>query len=226
MPSYKKHLLFSLVLALPFFPDVFYLSLAVVGASIVDLDHRVKEKNLMIMALSGVLLAGTLYLLKLPFLLGIILISMALIFYVSKHRGFLHSIFGITLITAFLTILVMGVYLLLQDFSVGLKISLAVISIFLGILVLNKKLLPLYGILVLIGIILTPSSIFNPFHVFGALFLGGLSHLILDLFTPSGVGLLNPLSARRFKKVGGIVLMVIWGLSLVLVFYKYINGYF
>jgi len=226
MPSYKEHLLFSLILALPFFPDVFYLSLAVLGASMVDLDHRVKEKNLMIMAFSGAILAGAFYVLKLPFLLGIILIALALVFYVSKHRGFMHSIFGAVFITTVITIFVMGSYLLFQDFQVNLKVSLVFISIFLGFIILNKKLVPLFSILVLIGVILTPNSVPDPIYVLGAVFLGCLSHLILDLFTPSGVELLNPFPPRRFKKFGGIVLMVFWGLSVVLVFYKYIVGYF
>ncbi|MBM4242128.1 MAG: metal-dependent hydrolase, partial [Euryarchaeota archaeon] len=35
MSSYKKHGLFSLIMVLPFFPDVFYLSLAFIAAAII-----------------------------------------------------------------------------------------------------------------------------------------------------------------------------------------------
>ena len=226
MPSYKKHILFSLIMALPFFPDVFYLSLAVVGASIVDLDHHVKKKNLIIMALSGVLLAGILYLFKLPFLLGIILVALASIFYVSKHRGFMHSIFGIVVATAFLTVFVTGSYLSIQNFSSEPKVSLIVVSLILGFIVLNKKLIPLFTILVLSGIILTPNTGLDPYFVFGAIFVGCLSHLILDLFTPSGVEVFNPISSHRYKKTLGIFLMALWGVGTVLILYKYVNGYF
>lgn len=38
--------------------------------------------------------------------------------------------------------------------------------------------------------------IVNPYYIFGALFVGCLSHVVLDLFTPSGVELLNPLSSK------------------------------
>lgn len=210
MPSYKKHVLFSLIMALPFFPDVFYLSLAVIGASIIDFDHPVKKNNLMIMILFGILLCLILYLLNLPIILGVILIALALIFYISKHRGFMHSIFGIIIITIFLTIFIVGSYLLFIDFSQNLKIFLIVISLLLGFMVLNRNLLIPYSFLLLIGIILTNSLVLNPYYIFGALFWGCLSHIILDLFTPSGVSLFYPLSSKRCKKAPGILLMIIW----------------
>lgn len=222
MPSYKKHVLFSLIMALPFFPDVFYLSLAVIGASIIDFDHPVKKNNLMIMILFGILLCLILYLLNLPIILGVILIALALIFYISKHRGFMHSIFGIIIITIFLTIFIVGSYLLFIDFSQNLKIFLIVISLLLGFMVLNRNLLIPYSFLLLIGIILKNSLVLNPYYIFGALFLGGISHIILDLFTPSGVSILNPLSLKRYKKALGIILMIFWTLVAVLMtFYPF-----
>lgn len=213
-------------MAFPFFPDVFYLSLAVLGASMADLDHHVKKKNLTIMALSGVLLAVTLYFLKLPFLLGVILVALASIFYVSKHRGFMHSIFGAVVITASLTAFILGSYFLIQNFFSEPKVSLIAVSLILGFIVLNKKLIPIFTILVLFGIILTPNMALNPYLVFGAFFIGCLSHIILDLFTPSGVELFNPLSPHRYKKACGIFLMVLWSFGVFLILYRYINGYF
>ena len=97
MPSYKKHVLFSILMTLPFFPDVFYLSIAILGASMLDMDHDVNRKNLTIMALIGMVIVLTLYILKLPFLIGLILIILALIFYVSKHRGFMRAYYAIYL---------------------------------------------------------------------------------------------------------------------------------
>jgi len=55
MASYKKHIIFSLFIAIPFFHDVFYLSLAVIGASIIDLNHPVRERNLSLMAFFALL---------------------------------------------------------------------------------------------------------------------------------------------------------------------------
>lgn len=210
MPSYKKHALFSIVMALPFFPNVFYLALALVGASIIDMDHRVKKKNLLFMAFFGLILTLILYILKLPFLIGVILVALALLFYISKHRGFMHSIIGISLVTCFLGMFVLGSNILLQDFKIDLKLSLVLISLVMGFLILNKRLLPLYSLLVTVGIILTPSMIVNPYYIFGALFVGCLSHVVLDLFTPSGVELLNPLSSKRCRKSCGLIFFGAW----------------
>ncbi|MGZ7209986.1 MAG: metal-dependent hydrolase, partial [Methanobacterium sp.] len=99
MPSYKTHALFSIIIALPFIHDVFYLGVAVIGASIIDMDHHVKKNNLIIMAIFGIISSFILYILKLPFLFGISLIIMAFIFYISNHRGFTHSIFGVPLLS-------------------------------------------------------------------------------------------------------------------------------
>ncbi len=226
MPSYKKHILFSLFIALPFFPDVFYLSLAVIGASVIDLDHHVRKRNLRLMALSGLLLAGVLYILNLPYILGVILFTLALIFYISKHRGFMHSFFGITIITAFLTIFVIGSYLLLQGFSLDLKVSLIIISLALGLIILNKKLILLFILAASLGVILTNNMSFNPYYVFIALFLGCISHIMLDLFTPSGLKLFNPISNRRYNKTFGIFLMILWGLTVGLFLYGRIGVIF
>ena len=117
MPSYKKHILFALIMVLPFFPDVFYLSLAVIGTSIIDFDHLLKIKSLFIMGLMGILLTFLLYLLKLPLILGLLLIFLALIFLVCKDRGFMHSVFGVTLTSVILTLFIIGSYFLIFNFT-------------------------------------------------------------------------------------------------------------
>ena len=74
MPSYKNHLVFSLLIPIlvtvPFFPNVFYLSLAVIGASIVDLDHPLRNSNLLLLALFGIILVLLLHILQMPVLIG------------------------------------------------------------------------------------------------------------------------------------------------------------
>jgi inner membrane protein len=68
MSNYRIHILFSLLMIFPFFPDVYYLSLAVVGASVVDLDTSFRYRNLVIMALVGGILAMVLQFFKItPF---------------------------------------------------------------------------------------------------------------------------------------------------------------
>lgn len=210
MPSYKKHILFSLIMVLPFFPDVFYLSLAVIGTSIIDFDHLLKIKSLFIMGLMGILLTFLLYLLKLPLILGLLLIFLALIFLVCKDRGFMHSVFGVTLTSVILTLFIIGSYFLIFNFTSNRLAILIVIISFLGFLSLNKKLVAPFIVLVVVGMLLLPVPDINLYSIFGALFLGFLSHITLDLFTPSGVALFNPLSKRKYHKITGLVILGVW----------------
>lgn len=219
MPSYQKHALFSIIIALPFIQDVFYLSLAVIGASMIDMDHHVKKKNLMLMVIFGIILLILLYMLKLPFLFGISIITMAFIFHISKHRGVTHSIFGALLLSFLLAFFVIGLNSLFNGFNLENKLSIILISLILGIIVLNKKLILPFLVLTPIGIILTHNANINPYYTFLAIFLGIISHIMLDLFTPSGISLFNPVSSKKFKKSAGIFLFILWiFLSFILIF--------
>jgi inner membrane protein len=210
MPSYKEHVMFSIIMVFPFFPDIFYIALAVIGASLIDMDHKVNKKNITILGLLGVILTLILYIFKLPYLVGVLIALMALLFYVSEHRGFMHSIIGIVFISGCISFFVLGAYTLLFDYSAGLKISLIIISLVLGIVILNPKIVPIYAFLIIVGLIFSSNAGFNIIYVFFALFLGGLSHVILDLFTPSGVQLINPISSIKFKKRAGLTFIAIW----------------
>lgn len=220
MPSYKKHALFSLIIALPFFQDIFYLSLAVIGASIVDMDHHVRKNNLILMAIFGILISLTLYILKIPFLIGISLIVMTLIFYLSKHRGFSHSLFGTLVLSFLLSFFILGFYALFYRI-IDIKIFTIIISFILGIIVLNRKILLPFIILTSIGIIIAPDSNLSFYYVFLAVLLGSLSHVLLDLFTPMGIELFNPLSSRKFKKGLGSVLFILWVFSAFIFIFKH-----
>ena len=211
MPSYKKHVLFSLIIALPFVHDIFYLSLAVIGASMIDMDHHIRKKDLIMLTALGIILTIALYILKLSFLIGVSLIIMAVIFYLSKHRGFVHSIPGILILSFLLAFSIIGIYALFHGFNINEKISLIVISVILGVIALNKKLLLPFFVLVPVGIIITKNPDLNLFYAFLAILIGSLSHILLDLFTPSGIRLFNPLSSKKFKKSFGVVLFILWG---------------
>jgi inner membrane protein len=210
MPSYKKHALFSLIIAVPFIHDIFYLSLVLIGASMIDMDHHIRKNDLILLTVLGILLTISLYILKLPFLIGVSLIIMAFIFYLSKHRGFVHSIWGVLTLSFLLAFSIIGIYALLHGFNINEKISLIVISVILGIIALNKKFLLPFFILVPVGIIITKNTDLNMLYVFLAILIGSLSHILLDLFTPSGIRLLNPLSSKKFKKSSGVVLFILW----------------
>ncbi len=220
MPSYKKHALFSLIIAVPFVHDIFYLSLALIGASMIDMDHHIRKNDLILLAVLGVLLTFSLYILKLPFLIGISLIMMAFIFYLSKHRGFVHSIWGVLTLSFLLAFSIIGIYALLHGFSIDEKICLIVISIILGIIALNKKFLLPFFILVPVGIIITKNTDLNMLYVFLAILIGSLSHILLDLFTPSGIRLLNPVSSKKFKKSSGAVLFILWAFLVFIYVFK------
>jgi len=126
MSSYKKHALFSIMIAIPFIQDVFYLSFAVIGASIIDMDRHVKKNNLIIMTISGIILSILLYILKLPYLIGISLIVIVLIFHLSRHRGFTHSLLGILVLSSLLTFFLLGLYSLFHGLNIESKISLTI----------------------------------------------------------------------------------------------------
>jgi inner membrane protein len=226
MPSYKEHVLASIILVFPFFPEVFYVALAVVGASIIDMDHKVNQKNIIIMGLLGVILALLLFIFKLPYLVGVLIALMALLFYISDHRGFMHSILGIIFITGCISFFVLGAYILLSDYNISLKISLIIILLILGIVILNKKLVPVFGFLIIIGLIFSTHIGFNIYYVILSMFLGCLSHIILDLFTPSGVQLLNPISSEKFKKLAGLTLLGIWAGCVIASVVLYGNNFF
>ena len=209
MPSYKEHVLVAIIMVFPFFPVIFYLALAVIGASIIDMDHKVNQKNVIILGLIGIILALLLYIMNLPYLIGVLIALMAIIFVVSEHRGLMHSIFGIIFITGCITVFVQSAQLLLISYT-SLKISLIIILLILGIIILNKKIIPIYAFLIIIGLIFSNHIVFNIYYIFFALFLGCLSHIILDLFTSSGVQLINPISTMKFKKRAGFTFIAIW----------------
>jgi inner membrane protein len=202
----------------PFFPDVYYLSLAVVGASVVDLDTSFRYRNLVLMALAGGILALILQFFKITPFPGILLISIALFFFVAQHRGFVHSIFGTGLAAACLALFVISFQNILGSLTPDLRVSFLLTSLVLGIIVLNRGLLILYALLVTIGIFLTPLTSFNFIYVATALFVGSLSHLILDLFTGNGVKLFNPLSKHRFGKITGLFIVTIWLVGVAIIY--------
>jgi inner membrane protein len=211
MPSYQKHVLFSIIIALPFIQDVFYLSLAVIGASMIDMDHHVKKKNLILMVISGILLCIILYFLKLSLIISLPLIIMSIMFYVSKHRGFVHSLPGILILSFLLTFFILGIHTLFYEFNINSKIIFIIISLILGVIILNKKILFPFFIITLAGIILSSNILLNSSYIYLSILLGSLSHIMLDLFTPSGIKLFNPISRRNFKQKSGVVLIVLWG---------------
>jgi inner membrane protein len=86
----------------------------------------------------------------------------------------------------------------------------AIISIFFGVMILNKQIVPYYVILVVLGIFLMPNAFFNSYYVFISFLLGSMSHITLDMLTGDGVALLSPLSSKKFGKRVWILLALLW----------------
>ena len=86
----------------------------VIGTLIIDLDHPIK---LSLMAFFSLLLAGILYLFDLPFILGLILFTLVLIFlYISASQINALIFWNNNYNVFFKTVFVIGFYLLLQRF--------------------------------------------------------------------------------------------------------------
>lgn len=213
MSSYRKHAIYAFIFTIPFFPNVFSLALSIIGASLPDFDHEIKKKNITILFFVGLLLTLITYGLSLPYTLGIILMDMALIFYLSKHRGFTHSLLGMFILSIFLTILVIASYFFLALWGLEKEVILGVIILFLGVLSIDKRIVVPFLFIILLGIFLIPLPTFNflnLYNVFGPIFLGFLSHSILDMLNPNGVEFLRPFFSQRFKKPLGYTLILIW----------------
>jgi inner membrane protein len=69
-----------------------------------------------------------------------------------------------------------------------------------------------YEILLAVCLFLAPINIdvINWRIVFIMLFLGALSHLILDLYTPSGLAVFWPLSDEVYHKKLAIIVVAVW----------------
>jgi inner membrane protein len=204
-------------LGLLFFQNPISLALALIGASLPDFDHDVKVNNVHILIITGLVIFGILYFLNLPYFIGILICLLAIIFYFSNHRGFTHSIFGIAILTALIfSIIIMGSFIILSistgSVAISEKIAIGVMIIFLGILSLNKKLILPFILLFSIGLLFLQVFPVNYIVMIFSIFLGFLSHLILDSFTPSGLKVLKPFSSRKFHKDFGVTTVILLGI--------------
>ena len=109
MSSYKGHSIFAFILSLMFFHNPLTIALTFIGANIPDFDHKFKKDNVYKMIILGLIVFISLYILKLPYYIGLIIIFLGTTFYFSEHRSFTHSIFGVlTLTSAVSLILIWG----------------------------------------------------------------------------------------------------------------------
>ncbi|MGL6298961.1 MAG: metal-dependent hydrolase [Methanobacteriaceae archaeon] len=183
MPSFKEHSLFAILFILPFFPNPYSIALALIGAALVDFDHNIKKENIYKILIIGLLATLVLYILSLPYIIGLIIVLIGLIFYFSNHRGFTHSLLGTVLLTLLLTVLIALSFILLNSILLGIlltlplatatnlpisivgemniasSISIVTILIILGVLSINKRLKIPFIILLLLGMVLIPYTV-------------------------------------------------------------------
>ena len=206
MSSYKGHSIFAFLLSLMFFHNPLTIALTVIGANIPDFDHEFKRENVYKMIILGLIVFISLYILKLPYYIGLMIVFLGITFYFSEHRSFTHSIFGVlTLASAVALILIWGSQLI--DFVTVLDnhyLLMAVLIALLSFLFLNKKLLMVFIPLFFIGLFVIPSAEISYLEIIFSLFLGLFSHVVLDSFTPAGIKIFAPVSSKKVYRNFGL----------------------
>lgn len=206
LSSYKGHSIFALLLALMFFHSPLIIALTLIGANIPDFDHKFKKDNVYKMIILGLLVFISLYILKLPYYIGLIIIFLGCTFYFSQHRSFTHSIFGVLTLTSAISLIVIWAYELIINITTlnNDYFLLAIIIALLSFLFLNKKLLMIFLPVFFISIFIIPENTVSYIQIVLGVFLGVFSHIVLDSFTPAGIKIFAPVSSKKVYKNFGL----------------------
>ncbi len=218
MSSYKGHSIFALILSLMFFHSPLLIALTLIGANVLDFDHKFKKENVYKLIILGLIVFISLYILKLPYYIGLIIVFLGVVFYFSEHRSFTHSIFGILTLTASVSLIIIWGYELVIGFTTleNAYLIIAIIIALLSFLFLNKKLLMIFIPLFFVSLFIVPNVDVNYIEIVLALLLGLSSHTILDSFTPAGIKLFAPVSSKKvFKNFGWAMIFVLIILSII-----------
>lgn len=219
MSSYKGHSIFALLLACMFFHSPLLIALTLIGANIPDFDHKFKKENVYRMIILGLIMFISLYILKLPYYIGLIVVFLGVTFYFSEHRSFTHSLFGVLTLTAAVSLILIWSLQLITVVSMlnDHYLILAILIALLGFLFLNKKLLMIFLPIFFISLFVVKTGDFSYIEIFLSLLLGVFSHIVIDSFTPSGIKLFAPLSSKKVYKNFG--LMVVFALAVLSMLY-------
>ena len=201
MSSYKGHSLFALILSLLFSFNPLAIALVVIGANIPDFDHKVRKEYVYKMIILGLLVFISLYILNLPYFIGLIVVFLGVTFYFSEHRSFTHSLPGILVLTSAVSLMLIWAWQLIVSVTIlPNNYLIAILIVFLSFLFLNKKLLSIFIPIFLVGVLFLQAVNISYIQIVLSLFLGLFSHCVLDATTPSGVKLLAPFSAKTYHK--------------------------
>lgn len=219
MSSYKGHSIFALLLACMFFHSPLLIALTLIGANIPDFDHKFKKENVYRMIILGLIMFISLYILKLPYYIGLIVVFLGVTFYFSEHRSFTHSLFGVLTLTAAVSLILIWSLQLITVVSMlnDHYLILAILIALLGFLFLNKKLLMIFLPIFFISLFVVKTGDFSYIEIVLSLLLGVFSHIVIDSFTPSGIKLFAPLSSKKVYKNFG--LMVVFALVVLSMLY-------
>ena len=211
MSSYKGHSIFALVLSLMFFHNPLTIALTLVGANIPDFDHKFKKDNVYKIIILGLIVFISLYILKLPYYIGLIIVFLGVTFYFSEHRSFTHSIFGVLTLTAAVALVLIWASQLILEVTVidNQYLMMAILIALLSFLFLNRKLLMVFLPLFFIGLFILPAVEISYIEIVLSLFLGIFSHIVLDSFTPAGIKIFAPVSSRRVYRNFGLSMVFI-----------------
>ncbi len=229
LSSYKGHTIFALFIALLFFYNPILIGLTVIGGNLPDFDHKFKKEKVYQMIIIGLIVFIGLYIFNLPYYLGLIIVFLGAVFFFSSHRSLTHSIFGLLILTASLSLILIFSYILVVNFIVFPKINsyyvMLLIVILAGFLFLNRKLFLIFLPAIVLSVLMLPVGGFDYIQLSFAVFIGVLSHIILDSFTPSGIKILAPLSSKKVYKKFGIVCILLL-IPLALFYYFNFGNYF
>ena len=211
MSSYKGHSIFALVLSLMFFHNPLTIALTLVGANIPDFDHKFKKDNVYKIIILGLIVFISLYILKLPYYIGLIIVFLGVTFYFSEHRSFTHSIFGVLTLTAAVALVLIWASQLILEVTVidNRYLMMAILIALLSFLFLNRKLLMVFLPLFFIGLFILPAVEISYIEIVLSLFLGIFSHIVLDSFTPAGIKIFAPVSSRKVYRNFGLSMIFI-----------------
>lgn len=211
MPSYKGHSIFAFLLACMFFHSPLLVALALIGANVPDFDHEFKTENVYKMIILGLIVFISLYILKLPYYVGLIIVFLGVTFYFSEHRSFTHSLFGVlTLTSAVSLVLIWGLELILAVTPLNNQyLLMAILTALISFLFLNRKLLMIFIPIFFLSLFIIPNAEFSYIEIVLALLLGVFSHIVLDSFTPAGVKIFAPISSKKVYKNFGLAMTFI-----------------
>jgi len=206
LSSYKGHSIFAFILALMFFHNPLTIALTFIGANIPDFDHKFKKENVYKMIILGLIVFISLYILKLPYYIGLIIIFLGVTFYFSEHRSFTHSIFGVLTLTSAVSLILIWGYQLVGAVTIldNQYLLMAILIALLSFLFLNKKLLMIFLPLFFISLFVLPMIEITYIEIVLSLFLGLFSHVVLDSFTPAGIKIFAPLSSKKVYRNFGL----------------------